>query len=785
MLSIIAVVLVALCALPAGGFAHGPASAPSHGLAVGPFPSWANLQRDYGVKGDGQADDTQAIQHALDDLAEHKQSCVLFIPAGIYRLTQPLITKRQGHTQYQGVSIIGDDPRTTHLVWDGAAGETMLHWDAWYSTISRLTFEGKKRAGIGVEYGPAFSTYNETSDLYFSDLKVGLQMGEPKSAGQAENEVLRCHFLRCAVGIETANWNSMDIWAWYCRFQDCGRAVYNRMGNWHVWQSLFLRSSVADLSSDNLMVFSVVNNTSVGSKAFFDFRSGHTWGSPVSITGNRVFDCTGDWAIVLANAGPYLIANNTFRLTKTGRAIQMTWGDQVLVENTYSKPDAVAEKGHFRRINEKVVDRAQLKTARPALSESPPRKHTKVYEVATGADADAIQKAIDRAARSQSKNPVVHLPAGKYLIAKTITLPAKKHLQLVGDGAGETATRLEWHGVGDGPVLKLLGPSKVTLNDFYVNAGTARGMEITNADQKGGQIFADQLNVIYSAKPQANSDGSAIHLSGLTGSNVLFRALQGGGNAGHWLELIGDSNVAAPANQISIFNGATGSAHGQYSLSDGAALVARGIYHEQSSDSPAELSLSGRGNLPIDASRLSLRTRSDIAAISTNSFQGNLVIATSQFMPVGTELPARFEMTGDGSQTNVLSLANQFWSPNGIDTSKDIWANTTNPKATAAPLECNINAPKRQPAAPQGTAFLENSQQLPGDVSPDKFIENSLRPLLAAKVWEPHHNADGKTHLQIHRVFISGAQSPVVAVNAGKGSAGSDERGAKSFVQKR
>ncbi len=134
--------------------------------------------------------------------------------------------------------------------------------------------------------------------------------------------------------------NSMDIWVWYARFEDCGRGVHNVMGNWHVWESLFLRSRVADLSSVNLMAFSVVNNTSVGSRCFFDFGTGHTWGSPVSLTGNRVLDPTGDWAVILDNAGPYLVVDNQFRLTGAARGVRMTWGDQTPVGNLCSKTNA-------------------------------------------------------------------------------------------------------------------------------------------------------------------------------------------------------------------------------------------------------------------------------------------------------------------------------------------------------------------------------------------------------------------------------------------------------------
>jgi hypothetical protein len=61
---------------------------------AGPFPSWADVRRDYGAKGDGRADDTAAVQRALDDLSEHKKSCVLYLPAGTYRLTATVKTTR-------------------------------------------------------------------------------------------------------------------------------------------------------------------------------------------------------------------------------------------------------------------------------------------------------------------------------------------------------------------------------------------------------------------------------------------------------------------------------------------------------------------------------------------------------------------------------------------------------------------------------------------------------------------------------------------------------------------
>ncbi len=53
----------------------------------GPFSSWADVKRDYGAVGDGKADDTAALQKALDSLTKHTNFSVLCFPAGTYRIT--------------------------------------------------------------------------------------------------------------------------------------------------------------------------------------------------------------------------------------------------------------------------------------------------------------------------------------------------------------------------------------------------------------------------------------------------------------------------------------------------------------------------------------------------------------------------------------------------------------------------------------------------------------------------------------------------------------------------
>lgn len=745
---------------------------------TGPFPSWKNVKTDYGAVGDGKTDDTAAIQRGLDDLTKHEKSCVLFLPAGKYRITRTLKTMRKAHADCQGVTVIGEDPATAVLTWDGEDGGTLLQWDAWYSRISRLTLDGQSRADALLVYGPAFSTYNETSELYFRDAKSGLVFGGPKTAGQAENEVLRCRFARCGVGIQTVNWNSMDIWVWYCHFEDCGRGVHNVMGNWHVWRSIFLHSTVADLSTQNLMAFSAVNNISVGSKCFMDFDTGHSWGSPTSITGNAVIDPTGDWAIRLGNAGPYLVVDNLFRLTNKSRAIRMTWGDQTLAGNIYSKPDAVEEHGRFRRINEKIEDGSTMEFARPLPTAVASHRDRKIFEVPAGADGAAIQQAIDQAAKLAGQRPIVHLPMGAYKLSQTIIVPANCDVQIVGDGAGETATRLVWAGPTGGVALQLEGPALATLRDFYIHAPTGRAIIVSGIDQVGGRVRADQLNASGPSDSQSQQRGhtTAVRISGLDHAQVQLRALQGSGNAGKWLEVIGGDSD----NTVSVFTGATGSAAGQYDVRHGGHLVVRAVYHERSSDSLSGLRLADRGTLSIDATRFSYATSEKTPTVEIDGFHGLFTLATCILLPVETKQTCRFEIRGDGSNASVLSLNSQFWVELPGTTSATVWQNRATPPARGGLIGCNINSNNKQ-AAPKGFEFLPNLGDDP-DPAKSKFgsgplpdlgtvddatILRHLAPLRAALVWTPEDDAaPGVTNLQIHRVMAAGGYGATVEFRA-------------------
>ena len=157
------------------------------------------------------------------------------------------------------VSIIGEDPATTFIVWDGSAGGTMLYFNGVaYSRFNRLTWDGKSKAGIAVDQSKAdgtsvyFDTANEYADDTFTDVGIGIRGGY-LGYGFAETSVLRSHFIRNSqAGISLGNFNALDLFVWNSTFENCNVGVTNNLnsgaGNFNVYNSIFRNSTFADIS---------------------------------------------------------------------------------------------------------------------------------------------------------------------------------------------------------------------------------------------------------------------------------------------------------------------------------------------------------------------------------------------------------------------------------------------------------------------------------------------------------------------------------------------------------
>jgi hypothetical protein len=309
----------------------------------GPMASWKNV-KDFGAIGDGITDDTAAIQAALNALKDTTNNpwSVLFFPAGTYRITHQLTTERSEHYDYLGAELIGEDPTTTRILWDGASGGTMLRWDAWYDKVSRLTFDGNSRASTGILHAGSFSTYSELSDLQLQDFAGGgIILGTAEGNGTAEVLITRSQFYRCDTAISTWNYNTLDIYIWHNYFEDNGIAIRNAAGAFHVYNNHFVGSEVTDINSVTNMVTSIVNNVSLGSRSFIGNAQNIDFGSfqaTAHIQGNQIYATT-DVPIDLTSATSAAMIDNLIQGTSGVPQLLMSssgMNNALLVGNTFA-----------------------------------------------------------------------------------------------------------------------------------------------------------------------------------------------------------------------------------------------------------------------------------------------------------------------------------------------------------------------------------------------------------------------------------------------------------------
>src|SRR5436305_859640 len=109
----LSVKLIALLGLIAGAsITHAttrraaPAAASGAEEFAGPLAGWMDAKREFGAAGDGKADDTAALQKALDALRpSDSPRRVLYIPAGTYRIARTLRVTRATHAESMDIMI--------------------------------------------------------------------------------------------------------------------------------------------------------------------------------------------------------------------------------------------------------------------------------------------------------------------------------------------------------------------------------------------------------------------------------------------------------------------------------------------------------------------------------------------------------------------------------------------------------------------------------------------------------------------------------------------------------
>ncbi len=616
---------------------------------IGPFDSWADVKRDYGAVGDGQADDTAALQKALDELGpENRKSAVMFLPSGTYRITQTLRLPRPTHESAKDIAIFGYHANSAILLWDGPADGTMFDFNAWYSQLGRITMNGQNKAAYALRHGPAFTTYNEIADMRFCNVGIGIEAGVRD--GIAETAVIRCLFYNCSkAGISITNFNSLDWFIWASWFQKCRLGITNAFGagNFYAYRNFFDGNTDADISIGNTGYFSFRENGSMNSKSFF-VAGGIGAAANLTIDSNRIVGLK-NTPLQIGNLGPVLLMDNGINCFKCPVARINPNAGLVSIGNTFTCPEPITAKPKPIQIDEQVVPIITDYSKVPVNDFIPTRPNPAI-EVTPKDTADAIQKAIDKAAGLDAKNAIVHFSMGQYAIDKTLVIPGNKPIRLIGDGSD---TVLSWRGQEGLPVIRFEGPSRAIVENLFINgSGKGDGIVIANCDQPGSRVLMDQPNV-------STCKEVGYLVDGLDNTEVALC------NINHGDCDIGVKIVGGPLARegkeskgtTTIFSGASSNNRISYTLADGGALVVRDIWYE-SGNQPGFLDLSGKGRFTLNGAMVATAIKDNIPAIDIHDFDGQVTLLTSIFHSGCKAVPIRIR--GLSEQSNILFLGSQF-----------------------------------------------------------------------------------------------------------------------------
>ena len=624
--------------------------------------------------GDGVADDTVKLQNALNDLGTSGHSFVLYLPAGIYRIASTLTMASRIN-----VSMIGEDPATTSILWAGPASGKMLYLNGVaYSRFNRMTWNGNRSAGILIDQSKSdgssnyFDTANEYADDIFKDGDTGIRGGY-LGFGFAETSVRRSQFLRLRLGISLGNFNALDLFVRFSRFEDCQIGVTNDdagagAGNFNVYSSIFKRSTFSDINIGNTGSFSLRDNYSIDSRRFI-FAGFSTNPATITLQRNTILDPIADEPlpnpIRISNYGPLVLMDNVVRSlagVTTQAVVNMgqSSGDLFSIGNTFtSSGPFTGVSARLHSIDDTTVTRASIVVSEPTLPGTPANLGRSIYEVSPGSSAATIQALINSVTGTRS---VLHIPLGTLSINTTLTFPANSDMQVIGDG---DASILSWTGGGYGPIVKLAGPSHVIIRDLKLyGANMADGLLIENADQPGSRVFIEQ--------PYLNVNHANLLVDQLDYTNVQLQDFYHDGSASGQtsVKVIGGSLAAAgnwQGGKTNIFGGNSSANALTYEASQGAHVNVQDAWYETASGSHF-INLTGISVFSFSGGRVALPFSASIAAFDVHDFAGKAAFLSSK-------IDGSVMISGNGLSASVLTL--------GLVGPADFYFNTTLPQATS------------------------------------------------------------------------------------------------------
>jgi hypothetical protein len=617
-------------------------------------------------------------------------------------------------TGEQGVAVIGESPSCVTLQWSTSAGANpMMNAVVSFSKINRITFDGQNTASIGLQIpgGDFFQTANEATDDVFENVGYGVMCGNLGNAC-SELSLLRDQFIaNVNAGAALKNQNAGDMWIWYGLFQNEGHssdfwsaAVTNHPdnvagGNFHVFNSLFQNSAAFDTFFVNVDFVDLFYNYSIGSPQFFG--GGVPKVGPTVLVGNTVIQgsAANGPPVATTSLGPGVLLNNNF-VSGTGATVPVASlgdsrfiGDVFAMNNQFTTGSVTTPCGAGAPVQSKTVcheigdsigsaSTIENEHPQPTLPPVPANNNRNIYEVGQSCDANetncsgnysSIQAAINAAESEGTTNPVVHIPAGFYKVSSSISVPADFAMQIIGDGIN---TQLSAQ-VGSTRTILVNGPSKATLRDMRIElVDGVNGIDITNADQAGGQIFMEQPIVQYAA--------TNVFVDNISNTTVEMHDTQI-----QYSSTSGQVGVKTTGpGLVNLFAGETAGNYTDYTVSGAGNLEVVGVWHDiGGGPSTCQFaSVTGSGSFTFAGSGLWVDTPPDgcsVPSIDIANFTGTANLSGLDW----TQGTAGTDTVGvSGSASGGLVLAEGLVGFSG----DNIWSDTTSPADFSAFLNPTV-----------------------------------------------------------------------------------------------
>ena len=433
---------------------------------------WLNVL-DVGAVGDGQHDDTDALQKAINMLSTDtgeltagnpKQHLTLYFPPGDFLTTRTLElgANRTAHSSggLQWVSLLGHGA-ATRIIWGGAGVNASMLWSNGCTRcrVEGLSFVGNHRAGVGLDHR-SFSRYESRFlhiNLAFDAFTIaGIRAGE-KPYGTASAEMLyqNCMFSNSTTGLQLLSANQYDNSLEGCLFADCGIGLDDQIGNFYLRNTRFERSTDVDIvaSAHSNSVRRVV---SVNSSSFVRVMP-NSAGAELKIDDCRVKQWTKPGpAVTFGARGPLQIIDSSFADAPTGAVavihMTQTTARVVLSGSSATIPLVSATRTQPGTVVTHVPSAARTTGPNLAITSETqflkevwvgPSRVTDAFRDGHAAgngivdDTTALQATIDAVAaeNAAAMTTVAYIPAGQYRISRPLYVKGGAHLDGSGDGS--------------------------------------------------------------------------------------------------------------------------------------------------------------------------------------------------------------------------------------------------------------------------------------------------------------------------------------------------------------